>query len=109
MSKRKPQNLSVWFDDGARSAHEGEAPPTLEEAIEKYKPPAEAIDAFTRGYLRGRIMNAINNFQWWMKYMDNDQLQRLGDSLQALREQYDSELSREDATYKVKGLFDQYD
>lgn len=47
------------------------------------------------------------DFGFWLKYLDNDQLQRLGDALLELRDKFDEELSRPDATYKVKGVFDE--
>jgi len=107
MSKRTLPKVGAWFDTGARTGHMNEYP-TLEAAIAGEGVPHEAVDAFTRGYLRGQITDPIEDFSHWLKYMDNDQLARLGGSLRKLRDEFNSELSKSDATYKVKGVFDQY-
>lgn len=109
MLKRKKvlPKSDKWFTIGSRSAH-NDGINSLEDAIAAENPPTEELGVFTRGYLRGRVAEADNDFNYWLKFMDNDQLMRLGTALRQLRDQFNEELSRPDATYKVKGLFDQF-
>ncbi len=101
------KNLNKWFNDGAIAGFDNKQ--SLADSIKDNKVPVDAVEAYTRGYLRGRISSPLADFKSWLKYMDNDQLTRLGDELHKLQSQLDEELRREEAAYKIKGLFDQYD
>lgn len=96
--KKAMPHIDIWFQKGAHAGWDYEI---LDEAIAAEKPPKSYVNTFKRGYLTGRVTNAIFDFQSWLKYMDDDQLERLGHSLQQLSKQHDAELSRPDAPYKL--------